>query len=69
MQYYNSKGELVELDGIKSGKFGHNSEIIRMDNDGFYKKYFSLTEEENRIPLEVSELIKQLSNQHLIKLI
>lgn len=69
MQYYNSKGEIVELSGIRSGKFGHNSEIIHMNNGGFYKKYFSQTEKENRIPLEVFEFIKQVTNKHLIKLI
>lgn len=69
MQYYNSKGELVELSGIKSGMYGHNSEIIKMNDKEFYKRYFWKTDETCRIPIEVFEFIKQVSNEHLIKLL
>ncbi len=69
MQYYNSKGEIVELEGTKSGKYGFNSEIMRVDENVFYKRYFWETVEENRILVEVFEFIKQVRNKHLIKLI
>ncbi len=69
MQYYNSKGELVLLDGIRSGMHGQNSEIIKINEHEFYKRYFLQTDETNRITLDVFEFIKQVSNKHLIKLI
>ncbi len=69
MQYYNSKGKLVELSGTKSGMHGKNSEIIQINEHDFYKRYFFQTDETNRITVDVFEFIKQVSNEHLIKLI
>ncbi|MDE6142019.1 MAG: hypothetical protein K2G03_05395 [Bacilli bacterium] len=69
MQYYNSQGVLVEFDGLKSGHYGHNSEIMRLDDGSVYKRYFSKTEETNHIALEVFEFIKQMANKHMVKLI
>lgn len=68
MQYYNSQGELVELNGKKSGIYGWNSEIMREDDDSFYKRYFGTTHEYSRISIETFEFLKNIENDHLIKL-
>lgn len=69
MKYYNSSGELVEFDGIKSGHYGQNSEIMRLSDGSVYKKYFNEAEDTNHITLEVFEFIKLLNNEHMVKLI
>lgn len=69
MKYFNSSGELVEFNGIKSGHYGQNSEIMRLSDGSVYKKYFNETEDTNHITLEVFEFIKLLDNDHMVKLI
>ncbi len=69
MRYYDSQGNLVEFDGLKSGHYGYNSEIMKLSDGSVYKKYFQDTGEENRILIEVFEFIKQINNDHMVKLL
>ncbi len=67
MKYYDSNGNLVEFNGLKTDFEGANGVIYLNGNGISYKEYFSYAE--TKISRSIFELLKNINNPHLIKLI
>lgn len=67
MEYYDSKGNLVEFNGSKTPLEGANGEIFKLNDKIAYKRYFSYGE--NKIKQAIFDFIKSLNNPHMVKLL
>lgn len=67
MIYYDSKGKIVEFNGVKTNLEGANGEIYKINSQIAYKKYFSYGE--CKIKQAIFEFLKSVNNPNFINLI
>lgn len=67
MIYYDSKGKIVEFNGVKTNLECANGEIYKINSQIAYKKYFSYGE--CKIKQAIFEFIKSINNPHIVKLL
>lgn len=67
MKYYDSKGNLVELNISQSSSFGTTASIYKGEDGIAYKKYFENSE--INISQSIFETLKSIDNPHFINLI
>lgn len=65
--FYDTKGNIRNLNGLKTGKTGNCGEIFR-DGNVHYKKYFYGTACHERLKYDVWKVLQAIDNSHLVNI-